>query len=285
MPDNSIKTISLASWSDFIEVVRTGPNNILSSEVKSYPDEVFYRGHSDLSWRLMAPLDRRFAHWNEDKTKYKNARETKGIEWYDKVCTKILEEFKDCCNGILNLNNQLTDDDYWAIGRHYGLLTPLLDWTLSPYVAAFFAFSERLNFLEHGGGSCVVQGNNEKVRIWALTMWDNTEIPKEFQVVRGYSSFDNRQRAQSGLFTKLYSREHLELESYFTSQGLTDYLVAYDLPMDAAANAMRDLQLMNIMPRTLFPDLHGAAWQANIDNNRILHSHLSYEWSKTAWNF
>jgi hypothetical protein len=33
--------------------------------------------------------------------------------------------------------------DVWAIGRHYDLFTPILDWTEDAFVAAFFAFEQK----------------------------------------------------------------------------------------------------------------------------------------------
>lgn len=38
--------------------------------------------------------------------------------------------------------NHMNENHFWAIGRHYDLATPLLDWTLSPFVGAFFAFEQ-----------------------------------------------------------------------------------------------------------------------------------------------
>ena len=111
---------------------------------------------------------------------------------------------------------------------------------------------------------------------------DDIEIPGEFEVVRAYPRAAARQRAQSGLFTRLRSTEHLEVVPYFASRGLTDNLVAYDIPIDAASHATRDLQLMNITPATLFPDLHGAAWQANVDNQLIHWNSLMYDWDPGA---
>jgi FRG domain-containing protein len=269
----------LGSWAEFIESVRTGPIRNHKGG-KSSPDQVFYRGHANPDWKLWSPLDRQLiTQVGSDGNTYWSVRKKKGLEWYDNKCSKILAHFKQSCHGMSNIDSETSDDEYWALGRHFGLLTPLLDWTLSPYVAAFFAFAERLKYMEHGSHVYTLKGNNKNVRIWSISMWDQIEMEGEFEVVRASPRAAARQRAQSGLFTRLRSKEYLELEPYFRSRDLTDYLVAYDIPIDAASDAMRDLQLMNITPAILFPDLHGAAWQANIDNVQIHYASLMYNWN------
>jgi hypothetical protein len=190
----------------------------------------------------------------------------------------VLNQFKQAYQAVAGANSNMTDDEYWAIGRHFGLLTPLLDWTLSPYVAAYFAFGERLQHMQYGYHGFTLSGNRENIRIWAMAVTSDVEVPGEFEIVRAIPVADaGRQRAQSGLFTRLRSKDHLDVESYFAGRGLMDNLVAYDISMDFASHAMRDLQLMNIRPRTLYPDLHGAAMEANIDLEKIALTSLMFD--------
>lgn len=277
----SVVTIrKLNSWEEFIEIVREGFIRQLDSGGVAIPDLVLYRGHARTEWKLSAPLDRRlvYAAPSGDKIEYESLRKHNGLEWYDKTCLQVLNQFKQAYRGISGANPNMTDDEYWTVGRHFGLLTPLLDWTLSPYVAAYFAFGERLQPMQHGYHAFTLSGNRESVRIWAMAVQGGIEIPGEFEIVNASPPIDAmRQRAQSGIFTRLRSKDHLDIESYFASRGLLENLIAYDISIDAATHAMRDLRLMNITPRTLFPDLYGAAMEANIDTSKIHLTSLMYD--------
>jgi hypothetical protein len=123
--------------------------------------------------------------------------------------------------------------------------------------------------MQHGYHAFTLKGGQESVRIWAMAVTKDMEVPGEFEIVRASPLVDGaRQRAQSGLFTRLRSKDYADIESYFEHRKLTENLVAYDISMDFASHAMRDLQLMNITPRTLYSDLHGAAMEANIDPSK-----------------
>ena len=115
--ENGVMTLTLASWGEFHEVVKIFNNNT----------DYIWRGQRK-NWPLKSSFDRKFPKINNRQAKL----------------NEILKKFKQRLDELSNPNiNGMTDDEIWAIGQHYGLLTPLLDWTESPYIAAYFAFYKK----------------------------------------------------------------------------------------------------------------------------------------------
>jgi len=89
-------------------------------------------------------------------------------------------------------------------------------------------------------------------------------------VLSSLSSINYWQKAQRGHFTRLQHSDYLDLASYLEAKGYLGNLTKYELPAQEAGAVLDTLESMNISYATLFPDLHGAARQANIANALIV---------------
>lgn len=121
---NGIGEFKLESWNSFSEFIDT--------EMLDFR-EYIYRGHQNSDW-LLEPTLNRLAE-AKTKTKLNSVRKTH------------FENFRYALRGRIPDSNKYTDEDeLWALGQHHGLATPLLDWTNSPYVAAYFSFFQSNEF-------------------------------------------------------------------------------------------------------------------------------------------
>lgn len=257
-----MKEVKCKKWSEFREWI----------EKNRCVVPVYWRGQSDSCKALASRFERTILNLNggykDDAAQVYpyDGRYVRGAEaflsstTYANMRDEYLNRFKVAsagCRGSHPAN--LNDDEWWALGRHYGLITPLLDWTESPYIAAFFAMSGLASkFVETG--KFVPEGNN--IAVYQLVHTDSLE-GEGLQILRPIVDELDRMQGQRGLFSRLSSEKYFELQGFLDDNGLGNVLTQILISDQALIDGMNDLADHGIDHRLLFPDLHGAAQSAN----------------------
>lgn len=214
---------------------------------------LIFRGQREASWPLRTSLDRLYISAKERLPTHENA-------------LSPLEKFKYSTRGRLPTHTFPTDNDsWWALGQHFGLATPLLDWTESPFVASYFAFLKESEQNEEGA--------YPKRAIWALDpnqiikKSEELEEVEQVHIINPLTDQNPRIINQRGLLSRLPVGIDLEkwVEKHFSGVDSHYVLIKIEIP-EFIGDRNKHLQYLNranINSLTLFPDLTGASEHCN----------------------
>ncbi len=250
--DGLVPACRVESWEAFIEIMRRPEHNHAKKEVA-------YRGQRGFDWHLSSTLSRL----------YKNGAVPADHE------QKLLSQFRLAMRGRGLDVSKLDERDVWAFGQHHGLKTPLIDWTKSPYVALFFAFSEP----DPEGA------NNPSRAVFCLNMDAfRADDDLESQIFEPIHHENARLVNQAGLFTVTPSGAdnvvaHIlnnliesELVNPDDPRSVSQYISKIHIPNERRAECLNALRKMNIHHGNLFPDPGGASQYCNDWLSRVIES-------------
>ncbi len=245
----------LKSWDAFLKLIANSP----------YANWAF-RGERDERWPLYSSLSR-----------YLRAFGVSPDAWTRQEA-RILRIFKRKAHQLVDLPPDFSDDFQWlALMQHHGAPTRLIDFTWSPYVAAFFALERTIadgvvwalnpagidssRALRHTRMDPRVRGNFERYYV---------KGKRRFIWMGEPYAMNRRLIAQSGTFA-VPGVLNAPLEEIIGDYPQENLLAKFVLTNAVRETGMRELYRMNITYATLFPDLDGLA--------RSLAYELEFHWA------
>jgi len=272
--DAGFVEVHLLAWRYFFDYVR--------KEMLDYQTYI-WRGQRCDNWPLESTLDRLRKKAKIRKTKTYN------------FTKQHLEQFKYAVRGRRGPNPPKieNENDWWALGQHYGLATPLLDWTRSPFVAAYFAFigigemqskSRAVYALHrpsiekkvkeiHRTAEDERRKEKEEIASGEKTVRNalylhSLEIPirPEVEFFNPLSDENQRLVNQGGLFTRFPADTDIQswVKTHFKNDSKGYTLIKIYVPNKDREECLKSLNRMNINHLTLFPDLYGASRFCNL---------------------
>lgn len=252
MMEQSFTVIELQKWDDYKQFINT------------LSDSWAYRGHANAEWGLENAIER-----------------TDFIHLHKSIELEFVAEFQRGARNYLS-RDQIPGHliEWLALMQHHGAPTRLLDFSKSPFIAAYFAFEQ----------AHLVPGR--KVAIWGINIdFLRQRALSELKNYFGEELEQTKGLINENIFETIFHRNDTSLifpvepfrmnrryslqQSTFVSTGnsyqsfmdqlsflgddIRKAVVKIELQASLQKQVLRDLQKMNLHRASLFPDLDGYA--------------------------
>lgn len=171
-------------------------------------------------------------------------------------------------------NLQIPDENgaFFNLVQHHGYPTPLLDWTYSPYVAAFFAYRG----ISNENAARASSGDRVRILVFDQANWkkdlNQPQLllsPWLYLSIGEFIAIENERVIPQQAASTVTNVD--DIESYVKSKEseMKKYLWAFDLPVRERRQIVRELSHMGITAGSLFPGLDGACEELKERNFEI----------------
>lgn len=232
-----LQPLEIGSWDEF----KTYANKLDSGKF-------MFRGQENSTWRL--------------RTHFHRTGRANLLRYIHQDLPALRKKLSHLTTHVFDFDKPVEYGAFVSLAQHHGYPTPLLDWTYSPYVAAYFAFNDLKRVHE-------IANLKTRILVFDKQSWTDDFIQIQslavaephFSILEALSLNNSRMVPQQALASVTNISD---IETYIKKLELMrgkSYLQAIDLPAASRNSVFNELRLMGITAGSLFPGLDGACRQ------------------------
>ena len=212
---------------------------------------MIYRGQRQASWGLVSSVHR--------TALVRSIPELKG--YADFMLPQVHDAVEAWVGRSWDLKTALGLAEFLAYLQHNGFPTPLLDWTESPYIAAYFAF-EGVNHFKPQDEDVAVFAFNQMA--WTASyrqVYDIADFTPHVSVLRPRMVGNHKLALQQGCFT-VTNVQDVESHLRLNEKDDKHFLTKYELDVRERPRVIRELSLMGVSAVQLMPSVEAVCKKA-----------------------
>ncbi len=231
-----------SEWSDLVGEIKTWDN--YKEHVATFSEGGYlFRGQAK-PWKLRTAFHRRRRY---DLWRFLN-------EDIPKLHLRLTGRTKH----FFNFENPQEYGAFLNLGQHHGFPTPLLDWTFSPYTAAFFAFRNVPRKMTGNEFARVFVFNQKKWSPVPSNLVNLFNVRPFFSVMELLAIDNDRVIPQQAATIVTNIDDIEEFIRQVEDLNRERYLMAINIPWSERDKVIKELSYMGITAGSMFPGLDGA---------------------------